>query len=601
MNRRRRRRERQGFVLIVVLVVVVLLSLAAYAFVDRMAAEQKAVRLHAARVQSRLAAESGAEYVARLMSEPAPGPNSLPIDLSDNAARFCAVRLLPLESAGADELTPTPRFTVIAPPQGDGAEVAPARYGLVDESSKLNLLALAAWDQAQPGSGRKALLALPEMTPELADRILDYVDADAEPREQGAEPPRQPPPRALADLLAIEGLTPELLFGQDRDRNGRLDSAENAQGVSSQPANPTPGSTTGALPPGGWSTWLTLVSAESPLAPDGAPRIDLNTDDLPSLHAALRERFDEAAADFVVAWRQFGPAPTAGAVNPTTPLGAASPAPPATTTPRTRTPRLADSNKKPAPAKPSPESSKSSEKAKPSDSKSKAKSSSSDKKAKLPPKPTRPADIDPASAPGSFRLTSAYDLLGASVAVPGSPRRAARTLTTPWPSEDAAKEAEFEQFLDATATQAAPLVGRVNVLAAPREVLAAVPGLEPRLVDALVAARGSGASARSDRRSLAWLLRDKLLTLPELRALAPRLTTAGSVVSAQIVGFIDPAGPVERFELVVDATVRPPRQLSWKSLARQGRGYPPAVLDPMSAATPAPERAAAPPSLAAAP
>ena len=109
-----------------------------------------------------MAAESGAEYVARRLSAPPEEPDRLAIDLSDNAAAFCAVPLLPREGMSDAEPSRAPRFTVIAPPLE--AETAAPRYGVIDESAKLNLHALVSWDAEEPGAGRRALLLVAAAT-----------------------------------------------------------------------------------------------------------------------------------------------------------------------------------------------------------------------------------------------------------------------------------------------------------------------------------------------------------------------------------------------------------------------------------------------------
>ena len=76
------------------------------------------------------------------------------------------------------------RFTILAPAQVDGL-YAGVRYGLEDEAAKLNLNALLA--EGVDGEARNRLLALPGMTPDVADAILDWLDTDLTPREFGAE------------------------------------------------------------------------------------------------------------------------------------------------------------------------------------------------------------------------------------------------------------------------------------------------------------------------------------------------------------------------------------------------------------------------------
>jgi hypothetical protein len=76
------------------------------------------------------------------------------------------------------------------------------------------------------------------MTIEIADAILDWLDDDDEPREFGAEanttrrwPPYAPkngPLETVEELLLVRGVTPQLLFGCDVNRNGMVDPDEMA-------------------------------------------------------------------------------------------------------------------------------------------------------------------------------------------------------------------------------------------------------------------------------------------------------------------------------------------------------------------------------------
>ena len=101
-------------------------------------------------------------------------------------------------------------------------------FALVDEASKLNL-----------NTATAAMLELlPRMTPELAAAIVDWRDADSEVTELGAEEDtyllRNPayycknaPFESIDELRLLNGAEPELLFGEDLNRNGVLDLNEN--------------------------------------------------------------------------------------------------------------------------------------------------------------------------------------------------------------------------------------------------------------------------------------------------------------------------------------------------------------------------------------
>jgi DNA uptake protein ComE-like DNA-binding protein len=57
----------------------------------------------------------------------------------------------------------------------------------------------------------------------------------------------------------------------------------------------------------GWAGYLTLNSYESNLQPDGTPRININSTDLTQLQSDLKQAVDGGVADFIIAYRQYGP------------------------------------------------------------------------------------------------------------------------------------------------------------------------------------------------------------------------------------------------------------------------------------------------------
>src|SRR5690606_37684595 len=141
------------------------------------------------------------------------------------------------------------------------------------------------------------LMQLPGMTVEIADAILDWIDSDNEPREFGAEmdfystltPPYTPqngPIKSLEELLLVRGVTPDLLFGRDVNRNGLIDVTELDIPLMID-GDPGDGSMDF-----GWSAYLTLYSQERNVNRYGEPRIDLNMEDLQQLYDALAEALD---------------------------------------------------------------------------------------------------------------------------------------------------------------------------------------------------------------------------------------------------------------------------------------------------------------------
>ena len=160
---------------------------------------------------------------------------------------------------------------------------------------------------------RDGLMAMPGMTLQLADAILDWIDADDEPREFGAEidyyssldPPYKPrngPLTSVDELLMVRDVTPDLLFGRDRNRNGMIDENEVDLPIFAEVDE-----SLGSIDLG-WSAYLTVHSRELNLSPLGEERIDLNGDDLEELHDELSAVVDADWATFIVAYRQHGPA-----------------------------------------------------------------------------------------------------------------------------------------------------------------------------------------------------------------------------------------------------------------------------------------------------
>jgi hypothetical protein len=124
------RAPRSGSVLLIVLVIVAMLTLAAYNYTQTMLTELEATTMYGSDVQSREAADSGIEYVATILanrSDPALE------NLIHNPSLFMGKTVSPSE-----RLRGNSRFTVIAPVE-HSAQANAIRYGLMDESAKLNL------------------------------------------------------------------------------------------------------------------------------------------------------------------------------------------------------------------------------------------------------------------------------------------------------------------------------------------------------------------------------------------------------------------------------------------------------------------------------
>jgi len=66
------------------------------------------------------------------------------------------------------------------------------------------------------------------------------------------------------------------------------------------------------------------------------------------------------------------------------------------------------------------------------------------------------------------------------------------------------------------------------------------------------------------------LLAEGIVDLETMRALSRRLTTGGDVYRIQVAGFYDNKPMLHRAEVVLDATVKPPRMVFYKDLTPLG-------------------------------
>jgi Type II secretion system (T2SS), protein K len=314
--------RRGGFFLVLVLVVIVVATLSVYSFTELMVAQDDAAHLAGDLVQARVNTESAAEAIRIILSQP---PDAR-VDMGgiyNNIALFQAITV----SLGDDNATPS-NFSVIAPSLDEMGQLGGIRFGLQDESARLNVNTLIVLEEnsslLMPAlaltSGEvtdeldteslavSLLMALPGMTEDVADAILDWIDEDDEARPFGAESEYYntlPTPYSAAngplysveELLLVRGVTPTLLFGVDSNRNGVVDADEQARfGMGVE--------TPGAL---GWASYLTVHGAEANKKSDGTPAVKVNQEDLELLYEELTEAIgDETLASFIVAYRIAG-------------------------------------------------------------------------------------------------------------------------------------------------------------------------------------------------------------------------------------------------------------------------------------------------------
>jgi len=525
-------------VLVFVLVVVAIMALAAFTFCELMLTERKASLLLGNRAQARQSAHSGIEMVAAVLSQ-----DQETIDgaggLLDNTNLFRGVVVV------EDSSNPG-RVTIVSTKLD---ETGVPYFGLENESGRINLNTLL--EIGDEDEAREVLMALPNMTIEAADSILDWIDEDDTPREYGAEidfysqlqpayAPKNGPLDTIEQLLGVQGVTPELLFGADSNYNGLVDPGELQTGEDSMAefTFATEGS-----PAGGIARWLTLYSVEKNLQADGQPRINLNEDDLQQLHEKLKEVLESDWATFIVAYRQNGPYDGDGRTEEI----------------RGRELNLEDSEEaeESQPQRVGEEEERSEE------------GGDSDQRG-------GPPQQENASAGKKTELENILDLIGAKVRVTFKGDRQPTVIDSPFSKVPGEMSQYMPKLMDAaTLDDSATISGRINVNLADPIVLAAIPGISESTVERIIAERELNVlDADESRRHATWLLSEGIVDLEEMKKLMPYVTAGGSVYRFQSIGYFDRGGPTARFEVVLDASEDTTKTVLLRDLGSRGPGYP---------------------------
>jgi len=310
-------------VLIAVLIVIAVLSLAAYQFTELMTAEYRSAVREADARQAKQAAVSGIHYAAAMLSD----RDSYFSELGGNP--FLADSFdFQIVKPGASPRSEA-RFHLVSV-VNTGPGVYESRWGaVVDESSKLNVNALIQQDPSgvllaaalttlqtilqQNGAPCAGLL-----TPDVIDNIVDWVDPDDDPRTNGNESSyylglpgggyrcKNGPLNSLDEMLLIKGVTPQLLYGNDRNRNGMADDDPNAGPLDR-----------------GLADYLTVYGRELNLDANGVLRENVNeSEDLQGLYERLTTRVGADLAAYILAYKIFTPATVSANTTTTLPANA---------------------------------------------------------------------------------------------------------------------------------------------------------------------------------------------------------------------------------------------------------------------------------------
>jgi hypothetical protein len=537
---------RHGVVLIVVLVLVMMVALAGFGFLSGMSTEYEAARLNGSMRQAQqtmASAESTLLWLAGLSTQ----QRNLMGGLDQNPALLRARLVEPVTAlsaasggstgplqpgslpgsepdAGSDTgldsaqlLTDDRwRFSVVSLdiPQDQNPVL---RFGMTDESAKVHLASLLRWELAAPGAGRTSLMQLPGMTEAIADCILDWIDADDQAREFGAEAeyyqtldrpyrPANALPQRISELLFVKGVTRSLLLG------GSPNASE--PGSPSSDAATTSMSASGGLadssPPllHGWQEVLTVNAAERNQRGSGEPRISLNSGTLAEVEQQLSGAVPPEMIRYIQLARTYSVRPgDETAVRGVDPMS---------------------------------------------------------------------APFSAAATP-VYSVSSLAELIDSTVAV----TTPSGTIVVQSPlSTEAPTFAELSAALsDLTTTSPEQLiVGRIRLATASETALRMIPGLTPEQVSQIVTQRDSLDAA--EQTSLVWPLSRGILDGPTFRRVFPELTTGGDVFQAEIIVHRAIGGPLLRRKAMIDAASSPARRVHWQDLTDQPLPYSTNILLP---------------------
>jgi len=555
---------------VIVMVVIVMASLTCYQFADRMTTERQVVNVYKMESQAQQAAESAIDYMMAMLTDPEMDLSTLPtLPAEDYAWQI----ILP---GSPDAESPNDLMAVVLSRQST-VQYGELTFGVASEAGKINLNALAELDVSLEDQ-RNMLMSLPEMTETLADTILDFIDKDATPRDFGTESDdgemiiRNAPLTSLDELLVIPEITPSLIYGEDNNRNGLLDSSED-DGELREPYDDADGVLTL-----GWADYLTLWSRETNLRADGTPKINLNSDDLTQLEADLVVEFGDELAAFVAAYRQNGPKKQSstgsdGSGSGTGSSGTGS--------------GSGSMNSQPAPQSGS--------------GRSRGGGSTNQQQTTPAPDPAAPtsqldsllpdwnltklftvqamqsspssqngggassagSSTGSSSNSGQYKLQSPYELIGAIVEDDGD------DLISPWQVGDLTFLAQMEEAL--TITEGETRDGRIDMNYATYESLAGLPEVSDALIDEILSGTGSWVSP-------AELLQNGQIDVAGVVQLEPFLTAQSRTYRFIAAGFWKTGGPVVRIEVVLDVAGAAPVILQHRNLTATGPGYLPEEL-----------------------
>ena len=558
-------RGRKAFVLLTVLVVISFLALAAYRYNDLMRSEYLASHGAQRSAESRALAESGLNYSMAVLFA---GQGQLAVNTSQS---------LEVDPANSSPLKGS--FQIIQ---------------VEEESAKLNLNSLLDLDSS--GDTLRQVLekvqsTIPEMTDDVIAAIIDWMDEDDDLEEQGAEteyymaldPPyraKNAPVDSIEELLLVRGVTPALLNGS------------------------------GTSP--GLKSLFTVNTREVNFESDGTTIVRLNEGDLTTLESGLSTALGEpSVSQFIMAYRLYGNTKSSGSSGGSSSAGGGAASSPSSSgsssssgasggSSSTSGGLGSSSSQKPSTGSSGPSSSSGGPFGGASSSGSSSISAGGTativssggavtvtaSAGATAPQSSSITIVDPAKLqtqidqdkqPNFFRqlkkVTSIFDLASTDVTVSYQSGNQKVSGTLKSPLKDPSVASQYLPLLfSATSTASAPdsadkveLPAKLNVMAAPYEVLSLLPGLEDQDIQNILTNRPQPGDSTGD--TLAWLLTKAQISASKLSRVEKYLTTRPKMVRVVSVGKLDGFGVTTVLEGMIDLSGPRPRLAGIRDLS----------------------------------
>lgn len=542
---------RRGVILPVVLFVLLLLGLLGAMFAFRVNADLASTQAVAYRLQTRLAAEAGIGRVKLMLRE-----SRFDIDRwYHNPEELHRIIFWTPEGDRSvwgtneelDAGAMVYRFSIVADDPTEDEDYI--RLGITDESSKLNLntatqaqlliLVTAAVDGEQEIDAQ-----------EIVDAILDWRDVDKEPRGEAGDTEyvyyrmlpkpyrvKNGPFDTVEELLLVKGVTGQILFGEDWDRNGLLTPNEDDGEDTFPPDNQDGRLNRGLFP------YLTVHSSEDNNSNGNRPRVYL-FGPTESVRAELELAFPDEAnvVDFIVAATRGrgGDAGKGGSNNAgNSGFGGAGIS------------GTGDGGTGKVDKEGNGDAGDGENGLDESDDGNEQAGTNSDQEQESDDGGTAPAPI---RSPASLLSDKSI-----SVEVGQNP------LTV----------RHLPALLDRTTTlkpDAGALVGLINVNTAPRLVLQCIDGLTEDQIEAILETREQ--LSREDKETTAWLLIEEVVELATFEQIAPQITARGQQFRIESLGYADHIGMVTRLEVIVDMVGPIAQTVYYRDLTKLGGHYP---------------------------